>query len=65
MVHQSVLTGLKETTTVLFPHQHIEKLSVPQACSSSERNYVFKNAEIEEVQVKWEQYCKVLQTQSK
>ena len=43
----------------------LKKLSVPQACSSSERNYVFENTEIEEVQVKWEQYCKLLQTQSK
>jgi hypothetical protein len=43
----------------------LKKLSVPQACSSSGRNYVFENVEIEEVQVKWQQYCELLQIQSK
>ena len=32
----------------------LKKLSFPQACSSSGRNYVFENAEIEVVQVKWQ-----------
>ncbi|XP_065679428.1 uncharacterized protein LOC136081787 isoform X1 [Hydra vulgaris] len=49
-----------------IPYTNIlKKLSVPQACSSSGRNYMFENAEIEEVQVTSEQYCELLQTQSK
>ena len=38
----------------------LKKLSVPQACSNSGRNFVFETSEIEEVQ-----YRKILQIQSK
>ena len=41
----------------------LKQLSVPQALSSSGRNY--EKAEIKEAQVKWQQCCELLQLQLK
>ena len=42
-----------------IPHSHIlATIPVPQANSSSGRNYVLEAADLKQIKLWWEQYCK-------